>query len=408
MDNHILAVQHYLLKRSLADLERDHNVLGKPGSYKFSLNYDQILANDENALAMECRGLVLMRRDRTIVADLHDVVGETDILAFPFRRFFNLGQKAAAPVDFENENTRFFEKEDGTLIIVYHDPAKEEWCVATRSVCEANLPIDGSAELTFRLLFEQTLMQVTGTSFPEWTKFLQKDWTYCFELTTPVNQVVVAHEHFMLHLLMVRNNKTFQEPPFHMLEGIANVIGVPLPKTYRFASVDETIQFVNARNGIEFEGVVVCDQNHNRIKIKSTTYLQASKLITKMGATARNMLQYILTGTADDVFPILPKYHQEKLAALQDGVRKLDKHYNAVFAEIMSSIDGEPGTPLHRKNFAVQVNQRKEVMGFLMAMYILGPDAEFLNAISNSKREYSNSMLDTLLAVIQRLNKGNG
>lgn len=62
---------------------------------KLSLNYDQIEAKDGNPLTEHCRGLVL-RQD-------HDGPkggpGKYSILARPFRRFYNLGQEAAASID---------------------------------------------------------------------------------------------------------------------------------------------------------------------------------------------------------------------------------------------------------------------------------------------------------------------
>lgn len=397
-------VQQYLLNHSLADLEKEHHVNGRPGSYKFSLNYDQILSDDHNALAMECRGLVLARKDGTVLRTEDEVVGETIVLAFPMRRFFNLGQSAAAKIDFNSEKLRYFEKEDGTLIIVYFDPFKEQWCVATRSVCEADLPIDRSPDLTFRTLFEKAVHQSTSLSFIEWTNNLVNGWTYCFELTTPLNQVVVAHDDFKIHLLTVRDLASGLEVPNSKLEMIAKALGVLLPVSYNFHSLDEVLAFVNARSGSEFEGLVVCDSNHNRIKIKSESYLMAARIVSKMGATDRNILEMVLMGQADDIYPILPKYHQERLLEMQEDLRSLADYYNDKFKEIGSVIDGSYGTPEHRKQFAISCNQSGLRMGILMGMYVNGQHADFIGSLKQkSGGGLSVSTLDVILEDIKKL-----
>lgn len=397
-------VQQYLLNHSLADLEIVHHVNGRTGSYKFSLNYDQILSDDHDTLAMECRGLVLARKDGTVVRTEHEIVGETIVLAFPMRRFFNLGQSAAAKIDFSAEDVRYYEKEDGTLIIVYFDSFKDEWCVATRSVCEANLPIDRSPDLTFRTLFEQAVQKSTSLSFPEWTNLLVKGWTYCFELTTPLNQVVVAHYDFKVHLLTVRDLDSGQEAPNHKLEMIAKSLGVLLPVSYNFQSIDEMLAFVNARLGSEFEGLVVCDSNHNRVKIKSEAYLNASRIVSKMGATDRNILEVVLMGQADDIYPILPKYHQERLVMMQENVRSLADYYNHKFFELNGSLDSVYGTPEHRKQFAVTCNQLGLRMGTIMGMYVQGQHPDFIGSLKQkSGGGFTVSILDVILEDIDKI-----
>lgn len=395
-------VQHYLLDHSLADLEREHCVNAKTGSYKFSLNYDQILSNEFNTLAMECRGLVLARKDGSAVQTEDEIIGETVVLAFPMRRFFNLGQPSAANINYLDPDLRFFEKEDGTLIIVYHDPFKGEWCVATRSVCEANLPIDGSPELTFRTLFERSVQETTNLSFSDWTNLLVKGWTYCFELTTPLNQVVVAHETFDVFLLTARDLNTGLEAPLNKLDMIAKSLGVAVPASYNFTNVEDLIAYVNSRPGSEFEGVVVCDSRHNRIKIKSEAYSSAARIVSKMGATDRNLLDAILTGQADDICPILPKYHQVRLLSMQEHVRKLAAHYNACYRDLLGSVDGQYQSPEHRKQFAILASQRGHRMGTIMNMYTLGTHADFLGALrQRAGNGFTTAVLDVVLEDIR-------
>lgn len=150
----MLLVQDYLLTHSLLDLENEYGVFAsfsKDGS-KFSLNYDQILVRDSDELSQQCRGLILAAADGSSYrpqAEVdgsklkysHITPGATQVVAMPFKRFFNLGQGSAAKIDLDS-TVRIMEKMDGTLIILYHDQLKNEWHVATRSVPEADVPLN--------------------------------------------------------------------------------------------------------------------------------------------------------------------------------------------------------------------------------------------------------------------------
>ena len=100
-----LLVQKYLRSgKSLGDLYRDHGVKSHVGNGKIGLNYDQIEAKESDPLACECRGLVLCE-------------SSFDVVAMPFRRFFNMEQVGvAAEIDWQS--AKFYDKLDGTCLIV--------------------------------------------------------------------------------------------------------------------------------------------------------------------------------------------------------------------------------------------------------------------------------------------------
>ena len=129
----MLLVQEYLKTHTFGDLIKDHGVypsFSKSGR-KFSLNYDQIEAKENDPLAQECRGLILAPVDGQPVyceLDLNGKrhyenvgPGETVILAYPMKRFFNHGQGSAAEINWHDPKLAVLEKLDGTLCIVYHD-----------------------------------------------------------------------------------------------------------------------------------------------------------------------------------------------------------------------------------------------------------------------------------------------
>src|SRR3990167_9769804 len=180
----MLHVQEYLKTKSLNQLEEEHGVGASfdKDKTKFSLNYSQINSRSTDSLANQCRGLILRWKDHKTTLDNLDFTGETEIVACPMDRFFNYGDSAAIQIDWSNASVE--EKLDGTLCIVYFDKFKEQWCIATRSVPEADVPIDG-CEQTFATLFHKAVHEQHQENFVIFCDYyLDKEYTHCFELCT--------------------------------------------------------------------------------------------------------------------------------------------------------------------------------------------------------------------------------
>ena len=189
-------VIEYLRTHSAAELFAEHGVRVSPSktrTYKASLNYDQIQARNDDPLACECRGLVVATRDGSPVP-MDGPCGDLVVLARPMDRFFNHGQGAAHVVtDEELRDAVVYEKLDGTLCIVYYDPLYTSsvnprlngWCVATRSVPDADEPVDGFRDATFRSLFESAVVATYDDTWVDFCAKLNPAMTYCFELCSP-------------------------------------------------------------------------------------------------------------------------------------------------------------------------------------------------------------------------------
>src|SRR3990167_8417016 len=100
----MLHVQEYLKTKSLNQLEEEHGVGASfdKDKTKFSLNYSQINSRSTDSLANQCRGLILRWKDHSIALDNLDFVGETEVVAYPMNRFFNLGDGAATQIDWNS------------------------------------------------------------------------------------------------------------------------------------------------------------------------------------------------------------------------------------------------------------------------------------------------------------------
>lgn len=402
--NAMLLVQEYLLTHSIAALYRDHGVkcrIASERNYKMSLNYDQLEAVDSDELSQECRGLVLRTVDGSPMSQ-DGVVGETCVMARPFDRFFNCGMGAAANVNLDAADTVLENKYDGTCCIVYFDDIQSAWHVATRAVCEADLPLNGW-DMTFRDLFEKTL----ACDFALWSEKLDRSMTYVFELCAGANQVVVQHKTDYIVLLGVRETLTGRE----YWPATSSILGVKSIETYRLGSVAEITEFVQGRDPREFEGIVACQEVSpgvfNRVKIKSAQYMAYSRLKDAV-ASPRNVMTLILGEKLDDAFVVMSDDMKVSATKMQDGVRAMLKDYRVKYDEVSALVaeaTSEPwGSAAHRKAFARSAHQSG--IWFDPAMMQYAGKCSGISGYIEAKRGVSGgwtaSFLDSILSLAKR------
>lgn len=384
-----LNVQKYLVDHSLADLARDHGVYARwstANPFKFSLNYDQLEARDNDVISQECRGLVL-ECERVPVDD--GVVGSTRILALPMHRFFNYGTGSAAPIILDQ--ARFYEKLDGTCCILYWDRMLMRWCIATRSVPDADLPIDGYPDKTFSSLFWKA-WKASGGDISA-LDYARGNQTFVFELCTPENQIVVRYPDYQVFLLAVRNVHNGVED---MPDGWAKQIGLEVAPHYKLSSVGDMMRFVNDRNPSQHEGIVICDDRFNRVKVKSASYMAMSRIRDAAGKSPRAILEVILSGKDDDVASMLPDYLLKVMDEQREQLKKLihymDDQYKALY-------DAD------RKTFALHIQSAGMwMMGAHMARYA-GKCNSFHSWIMSQQKDgqWSSTFLDGLLDMMKRV-----
>lgn len=377
----MLLVQKYLENHTFGDLAKDHGVYASfsKSGYKFSLNYDQLEAKESDLLAQQCRGLILSTEDGTpLLATMgpdgktnRDGVcpGKTKILANPMNRFFNYGQGCAAQVDWSDPNLAVLEKLDGTLAIVYFDIHSKEWCMATRSVPEADLLMDNGI-YTFRTLFEKAVQETTGMTFGkkygadvknppmDMTFFLHPTYTYCFELTTPYNRIVVEYPKCGITLLAVKCNfgPDYEEIDPSQLH--KHYMGlppeIPVVQAHTYSSTKELLNWVSSLNPIEHEGVVVRDSKFNRIKVKNAAYVAYNKLHDRLGSSERNCMEFVLLEKDDDVKAFLPPEIGENMAKLKAGLLVALKKHDEAYEQAAKQAET-------KKDFAIAVTQNKKL-----------------------------------------------
>ena len=399
----MLNVQNYLLNHSLDDLENEHavEVSFADDGIRFQLNYNQISAVDSNIVAQESRGLILCKSNQDKLQlssngkpDTSVVVGSTEVVAFPFMRFFNYGQDAAK-CNLDDPSLKVYEKCDGTLIILHHF---NQWRVATRKTPDANLPINPST-FTFRTLFEKALDETTGLSFEDYTSQLDKDVTYMFELMTPYNQVVVRHKNCRIALLGARNIKTLKE---YKLEDIKNI--VPKAKTFNLSKIADIVDYVNSTNPSDEEGTVLCDSNFKRMKVKSPQYVIASKSRDTLAKSPRSVIELILLGKEDDCIPILPEEIVNDLLDKKERVADLFTNIKQNYKYFVEEVNKYPDSEKVKKaNFAKFVKQSNVKLSDAYFAMFSGKASSLEQYVSNQQSKtgsYSTSFLDKIIESI--------
>lgn len=393
-----MRVIEYLRDHSLAQLREEHAVNARvceARPYKVSLNYDQIEARDENPIAQECRALIL-RTANGLAIDPTRPLGNAVVMARAFDRFFNHGQGAASSIDMER--ARVQEKLDGSLCVVHFDDIAGAWHVATRSVCEADMNVNGGG-LTFRGLFELALREAHGLSWVAFTERLDEWQTYAFELTAPENRIVVDHQRRGVTLIGCRDTRTGFESWPHAID-----IGLPVVESMRLPSLDDVLAYVRDRDPKKHEGVVLVEERapgrFARVKIKNADYLALSRMKDALGSP-RAIMSLILSARLDDALPLMGDFDRARAERVAARVgAKLHAHASA-YERLCARIGGEHGSREHRKAFAIAGRSEPGLwFEVAMAQYTGGcaSAAEYIDAKRSATGEYPHALTDQLLA----------
>lgn len=244
------------------------------------LNYSQIDSPKTHPVVVECRGIILDN--------------EHNVICRPFDRFFNLGEAPNTQASLNMAKAITFEKVDGSLIKIYHH--KNKWEIATRGTAFAESNCNGF-DMSFRELVLKAL-QTDEQGFQERANmFLNKDVTYCAEVTSMENRVVTRYNGYQLHYLGARVTSTGEYVREQELENVLS-FGAKNIKKYSFENNEQAIAAVNALGGLQ-EGFVVWQDGVPIAKIKADAYV-AVHHIRGDGLTPKRISELVLSGEEEE------------------------------------------------------------------------------------------------------------
>jgi hypothetical protein len=327
-----LAVQVFLRENgTLDDLLRLYAIKAKRHP-KFQnlvmLKYSQIDSPFAEEIVQDCRGIIL------------DESRDWGVVCYTLRKFFNFSETLAATIQWPT--ARVEEKVDGSLMQLYHYAG--EWHVASSGTPDAGGFVMNNnmtdETMSFAQLFWKTFKELEYS-----TSLFVHEFSYAFELMTPLNKVVVPHTTKKLALLCVRNRTTGQELA---VREHAAYLGLPTVKTFQLQSWDECVEAARSLSPAESEGYVVVDANWNRVKMKSPAYVALAHLRDSSVSSAKAIVNVVRNGESTEFLAYFPEWQKTF-----DDVRER-------YASLVSECDAKYATLKHltvRKEFALEAQK---------------------------------------------------
>lgn len=206
-----------------------------------------------NEVTLQCRGLILNEN--------------YEIVARPFPKFFNLGERQNQIIP--NEPFEVYEKMDGSLGILYW--IENEPFIATRG--------------SFASEQSRIANQILYTRYRHLFSNLDKNKTYLFEIIYPENRIVVDYGDWMdLVLLAVIDNDSGEDQ---------RIEEVGFTSVTRYDGVND-INDLKALEADNKEGFVVKFKSGLRYKIKFEEYVRIHRIITQVSTIS--IWEYLKTG----------------------------------------------------------------------------------------------------------------
>lgn len=289
-----------------------YNLIIKDGVGEYEglvlFKYNQLESDLSLQLVQDCRGIII------------DIEDNFNVISYPFRKFFNYGEKYASNIDWDT--ARVQQKLDGSIVKAAYWERKNKWVISTNGCINA-FDVDAtSISDTFMddvsINFGKLFMKAFNKNHYSFDK-LNKNHTYMFELVSPYTKVVIDYPETDIYHIGTRNNRTFKEVDVD--------IGIKKPREYSLHSLDAVLSAANALNTnndkiIEDEGFVVVDSKWRRVKIKSPLYLSAHYL--KGNKLSFNRCLDIIIHNEEDEY--LSYFPEQKCAfdAVHDTIKKVE------------------------------------------------------------------------------------
>lgn len=248
----------------------------------YLFKYNQIESDFHNEIVRECRGIILRKRDFSIAC-------------FKFKKFGNYGESYSDKINFST--ARVQQKIDGSLIGLFYDLG--QWRLCTNGMIDA-FEANGAMDKSFGQLFLEAWRNISNYDFYDFCNtYLNKHYTYMFELVHPLTRVVVRYEKPDIYHIGTRDNDTLEE---------VNIdIGVQKPKEYSFNSLEDVIAMAQTLPYSE-EGYVVVDNNWNRVKIKSPSYVAIHHIKNNGVVTYKRIMELVMKNESEEFLQYFPEF----------------------------------------------------------------------------------------------------
>jgi|TARA_R110000851_G_scaffold112921_3_gene237298 hypothetical protein len=377
--NSIEEIKSTSVERFVAKYKLKHKEYG----HKFSLKYDQLNTQKKPA-SNECRGIVISK--------------DLEILSLPLIRFSNYNDNSRKEIDWDTAT--FWEKVDGTMIQYYYDFIVNKWCVGTTGTAEAVDKVTNRDKVRkTENRYDFDLSQLFHTVCEENKidlSLCQKGNTYVFELTTECNVVVNHYKTREVFLLAIRNLETLKESTQEELREFAWRLNCERPKEFFFNTEEDMMASLrNVKHGdSNFEGYVVIDENHNRVKVKSNSYIIFSQFNGDIESKWR-LVDIVINNEIEEVAAYFPELLGQ-MRHIERNYKKLITPIKEKFKFLKENID-----TLEKKEFfieaqkAVNFDKKKKVLLSILSQLQKNSKIEFDSAVEKIDKRKLFKLLNT-------------
>lgn len=313
----MLKIQEFILthdnwRELLADAPYNLKISEDDGYVLFK--YNQIASDFNEEICKEARGLILDTQDNFRV------------VRYAFKKFFNVDEGFAARLDWDTAVAT--EKIDGSIMSVWF--ARGKWHLSTNGTIDAfKAELNGVGPYkTFGELFESVLPL---SRFSEFSNILAHQ-CYTFELVSPYNKVVIDYPETKVYLLSIRNMNTLVEHPLDEVAEFANRFNFTMPQFY-YMNDEAGFRRLVEQMPEGHEGIVVRDENGERVKIKTLLYFEMHRAKNNGVITLERIVDLI---RANDHYEFL-SYFPEYQSVFDDVKRQID-HSEVVLEKVRQDV----------------------------------------------------------------------
>lgn len=287
-----------------------------------------------------CRGLIVDLATR-------------EVLAYPFNKFFNLGERPETEYDrlVQLGGFEVSEKLDGSMIVLFYDRASRRVLATTKGSFDSEHGVAATSIIPENLQNESLL----------------REYTLLFELIDNRFRIVVDYKKRGyaegLYLIGVRHRQSNRLLPFSEVRQFATMYNLKTFKTYPVESLDKLLHIAQNLPVFE-EGFVLRFKNDFMVKVKGPAYLQAHKFISNM--SPKSILEALQDGTAGELVRVAPEEYREEV---QQYIEKFSRERQQLEEEIEGYFEKAPKDA--RKDFALWVQKEvpSDIRGFLFTLF---------------------------------------
>lgn len=223
-------------------------------------------------VVQQCRGTVVDRKSGKIICA-------------PFVKFFNHNEPYAAVLSGKLIGT---EKMDGWLIKMFKYNGQVYYAT------------NGSLDVAHNADVFNELYKAVGDA--SWQKQLPEGWTLMFELISPATHIICDYNETKLFFIGARNAEGDEQD-------IYKIDWVPYskPDKIEFASYDAALEYLDRHNQDNREGIVLVDENFNRVKMKFRSYIDKK---IKSNTSDKQLFAFWVKNDTDDLMEFRDKFKE--------------------------------------------------------------------------------------------------